>query len=105
MIQMKKRRMPEASVVPARPVNESVKSSLMLPMQDLVGTPFAMDCDQENCAGVQMPAQVYSSSKNSIHSIIVLKSSCSRNFSAKILNAEPGSLRSEAVGAFKMHSL
>ena len=75
MIQMKKSRMPEVSVAAARPVNESVKSSLMLLMQDLVGRPRAMDCYQENFAGVQIPAQLYSSSKNSIHSIIVLKSS------------------------------
>ena len=105
MIQTKKRKMPEVSVAAAKPVNDCVKSSLMLPMHDLVGTPLEMDWDQLNWAGVQMPAQVYSSSKNSIHSIIVLKSSCSRNFFAKILKAAPETLMLETSSAFRMHSL
>jgi len=46
MIQMKNSKMPETSVVAAKPVKESVKSSLMLLTQDLVGLPSVMGWDQ-----------------------------------------------------------
>ena len=77
-----KSRMPDTRPTTPKPINESATSSLRLAMHDWLGRPASIDRIQEKRAGLQMPAQLYSTSKKSIQSFISGKSNCSRKFLA-----------------------
>lgn len=84
--QMRKRRIPLAKVQSPKPMNDDVRSSLTAETHDLVGMPSSTFWIQLKRAFWQIPAHSYSSSKNSIQSLISVKSPCSLKFLANSKN-------------------